>query len=169
MVRERAALVRVHVQNASCYYPYGIDDRDEPPLPRRSQPPDADGIWAPTCRQVVEIGGTISFIALGEFADGDVQDLTGEVAWSVVPAELGEVTNGVFTGRNAGSGQLGASLDGVQSEPTEVSVVTEPTLVSIAIYAEDGGVGLPVAGEDLDRQAPRGTPLCPARAAAASR
>jgi len=146
-VAERAALVRLHVQNASCYYPYGVDDRGEPPHPTPMEPPTDSGIWAPTCRQVVEIGGSIYFIALGEFADGDVQDLTGEVAWSVDPGALGEVIDGVFTGREAGAGQLTARLDAVQSDPTEIRVVTEPTLVSIAIYAEDGGIGLPVPAD----------------------
>lgn len=145
-VRQRASLTRVHVQNASCYYPFGIEDRDAPEVD--PDLPADQGIWAPSCTQIIEVGGTLYFIALGEFADGEVQDVTGEVAWTFDPASVADVANGVVTGRAVGDGQLAASLSGVASEPTDVRVVAEPTLVGISIYPQDGGVGLPVAGVD---------------------
>ena len=158
-VVESAALVRIQIQNASCYYPLGVGEDDAGPRPGPLPPPSSDGIWAPTCRQVVEIRGQIAFVAVGEYADGDYQDLTGEVAWTVEPAEIGDVVNGTFTGRAAGTGAITASLGDVRSEPTDVRVVTEPTLVALTIYTDVGGLGLPVpeagggdtpvAGDDL--------------------
>lgn len=149
-VVERAALVRIQIQNASCYYPVGVGEGDDAPRPGPLPPPDGDGVWAPTCRQVVESGGQIAFIAVGEYADGDFQDLSDEVVWTVDPAEIGDVENATFTGRAAGSGTITASLGDVRSDPTDVRVVTEPTLVSIAIYTNDGGAGVqpPVPGTD---------------------
>lgn len=142
-VVERAALTRISVQNASCYLPYASGG-DDLPIPGPVTPPSDQGVWAPSCRQVVEIGGTLWFVAIGEYADGDVQDVTAQAAWTVEPAEIGDVApTGLFTGRAAGSASVRASLDGVESEPTEVRVVTEPTLVAIYVHAEDGGIGLP--------------------------
>lgn len=143
-VVERGALVRLQVQNASCYYPYGIGEDAEPLRPGTLPEPSDQGIWAPTCRQVVEIGGSMSFFAIGELEGGDIQDLTSEVVWSVEPAEIGAVNDGLFTADAIGTGTIVARLDGVASAPTEVRVVSEPSLVAISIYAEDGGIGLPV-------------------------
>lgn len=149
-VVERGALLRIQVQNASCYYPYGVGEGDagsEPqpgPLPR----PSDDGVWAPTCRQVIEIGGSLSFIAVAEYADGDVQDVTGEATWTVDPASLGDLVSGLFTGRVAGAGAIVASIGEVASAPTEVRVVAEPTLIALVIYAPDGGIGLPIPVAD---------------------
>ena len=143
-VVESAPLVRIQIQNASCWYPVGIGEEDAGPRPGPLPPPDADGVWAPTCGQVVEIGGQIAFVAVGEYADGDYQDLTADVAWTVEPDGIGEVVHGTFTGRAAGTATLVANLGEVRSDPTEVRVVTEPTLVALSIYATDGGVGLPV-------------------------
>jgi len=155
-VVERAALVRLHVQNLSCYYPYGIGERGDEPHPTPMLPPVDQGIWAPTCRQVVEVGGSIYFVAIGELADGDVQDVTADALWSLTPESVGTVESGLFTGREPGTGQLAASLDGVRSEPTEVRVVSEPSLVALLLYAGDGGIGLPgpVADGGSDPAAP---------------
>ncbi|MBY0276302.1 Ig-like domain-containing protein [Candidatus Binatia bacterium] len=139
-VVERGALLRIQVQNASCYYPIGVDGGAGAPRPGPLPPPTDEGVWAPTCRQVIEIGGQIAFIAIGEYADGDFQDLSAEVTWSVDPAGIGDLAGGTFTGRAAGSGTITARLGEVASEPTDVRVVTEPTLVAIAIYTNDGGV-----------------------------
>jgi uncharacterized protein YjdB len=139
-VVERGALVRLQVQNASCYYPVGPDEGGVTPRPGPLPPPSDQGVWAPTCRQVIEIGGQIAFVAIGEYADGDFQDLSNEVSWSVDPAQIGEVAGGTFTARAAGTGTITARLGDVASEPTDVRVVTEPTLVAIVIYTSDGGV-----------------------------
>lgn len=152
-VIERAALVRLHVQNGSCYYPYGVGERGDEPHPTPMLPPADQGIWAPTCRQVVEVGGTISFVAIGEYADGDVQDVSAEAVWTFTPGSVGEVDAGLFTGREPGSGQISASLDGVAGNVLDVSVVSEPSLVAIFIFAEDGGIGLPFEG-DVDPSRP---------------
>lgn len=143
-VVESAALVRIQIQNASCFYPYGVGEGDAGGRPGPLPAPSDDGIWAPTCRQVVEIGGQIAFVAFGEYADGDYQDLTADVAWTVAPTEIGTIATGTFTGRAAGTGTIVASLGDVRSDPTEVRVVTEPTLVALTIYSTDGGIGLPV-------------------------
>jgi uncharacterized protein YjdB len=142
----RGALVQIQVQNASCYYPYGVGEGDQGPRPGPLPQPSDGGIWAPTCRQVIEIGGQIAFLAIGEYADGDFQDLTQDVTWTLDPAVIGDVARGVFTGRAAGAGTLTASLDDVSSESTDVRVVTEPTLVAINVYTSDGGLLPPVPG-----------------------
>ncbi|MEW6268610.1 MAG: Ig-like domain-containing protein [Thermodesulfobacteriota bacterium] len=141
----RPPLRRIEVQNADCYYPAGLAGRDEPSLDARPPSPE-DGIWAPVCRQVVEVGGGLRFVALGELEDETYDDLSEEVEWLVEPADLGSVDAGTFTGARAGTGQLRARLGEVASEATTVPVVDEPTLQAIYVYAEDGGVGLPIPG-----------------------
>jgi len=131
-VRVRPALQRIHLQNVSCAYPIGAPVAGpEAALPR----PGADhAILPPHCRQVVRIGGTLSFFALGEFDEGYYEDVTARVSWEVSPASVGQVSNGTFTGAQVGTATISAQLDGVTSNATEIRVVDQPTIVALQIF-----------------------------------
>jgi hypothetical protein len=134
----RPTLQRIDVQNVSCYYPLGVptDFGSKPPV---AAPPASDLLPPmPSCGQVVQIGKTIQFRALGEFANGYYQDITDEVQWQLAPGIVGEVVEGVFTAQQAGMATLTAGLEGVVSDGTDIRVVTEPTVVSLSIYADNG-------------------------------
>lgn len=134
----RPTLQRIDVQNVSCYYPVGLptDFGSKPPV---ASPPTG-GILPPipTCGQVVQIGKTIQFRAVGQFANGSYEDVTDEVQWQATPAAVGDVVGGLFTARQAGTTTLTASLDGVVSDGTDIRVVTEPTVTALSIYADSG-------------------------------
>ncbi|MFI5366803.1 MAG: Ig-like domain-containing protein [Candidatus Binatia bacterium] len=134
------ALQKIDVENASCLYPL-VNAGAEPPLVAATMPSArTDVLPVPNCTDVVQIGGTLQFRAIGEFADGYVQDITDQVQWPVTPADVGTVVTGLFTAVQAGTAQLTASLDGVASDPTQITVVTQPTVVAITIYAENSGI-----------------------------
>jgi hypothetical protein len=156
-VVDRPTLQRISVQNTRCYCgPYPVAGPESGGALRPcilNAAPRADILPIPACGQVVEIGATLPFTAVGEYADGSYEDLTKEVEWQVVPAEVGDVVGGVFTARQAGTAQLTASLGAVTSEPTDaatVRVVAEASVVSLSIYADNAVVSLantdPVAG-----------------------
>ncbi len=138
-VVERPSLTRIYVHNVSCYYPYGFpvagdDPTVVPPVPE----PKADFLPVPDCLQVVRIGGRIQFAAIGEFGDGlYFEDVTQKVDWQVTPAGVGEVAQGSFTALQEGVAQLAASLEGAVSDPIEIRVVAQPTLVALSIYASE--------------------------------
>lgn len=135
-VVERPTLRRIYVQNASCYYP--MASRDDPAAALPAPPAMPDGsILPPSCQQVVRIGTTIQFMAVGEFDTGYYEDITGEVAWSVDPAAVGSVTKGLFTAEQAGSASLRATLAAVQSDAVGVTVVTQATVVALSVYPID--------------------------------
>jgi hypothetical protein len=137
-VVERPTLQRIDIQNVSCYYPLGVPTNfgSAPPVAA----PPSSGILPPmpSCGQVVQIGRTIQFRAVGEFANGYYQDITDEVQWQVTPAGVGTVVGGVFTAQQAGTTTLTAALDGVVSDGTDIRVVTEPTVTALSIYADNG-------------------------------
>jgi hypothetical protein len=132
-VVERPTLLRIHLQNASCYYP--LDDRLPPPVggPR---PPVADAAFLPPplCGRAVRIGGTIQFTALGEFDTGYYEDITDEVEWHLEGDDVGEVVAGLFTASQAGEASLRAALAGIESDAQSIKVVTEATVESLSIY-----------------------------------
>ncbi len=134
-VVERPTLLRIHLQNASCYY-YASDDPigdDGKPIP-----PDATGLLPPPwCRQVVRVGAEIRFIALGEFDTGYFEDITDEVTWQLEPAGVGTIDAGLFTAAAVGTTQLRAALGGVSSEAQEIKAVDQPTIVALSIYPGD--------------------------------
>jgi hypothetical protein len=135
-VVERPTLLQIHLQNASCFYP--IAGRDDP-VPSGPLPPAMDQqiLPPPLCHQVVRIGATIQFMALGQFDTGYYEDITDEVEWSTEPAAVGDVAEGLFTARAAGTASLTARLGTVQSNAVEVRVVTEPTIVALSVYPAD--------------------------------
>jgi hypothetical protein len=60
--------------------------------------------------------------------------------WLFYPGyPLGDVVNGLFTGRQAGDAAVTAALSGVTSDPAAVRVVTEPTIVALSVYPTDWG------------------------------
>ncbi|MBI1817633.1 MAG: Ig-like domain-containing protein [Deltaproteobacteria bacterium] len=135
----RPALRTIHVQNLSCLYPLGAPKTAPGATPIRLPPSPGDILPIPNCTQVVQVGGTIQFSAFGEFDDGYYADITNEVTWQLDPSGIGDVTDGLFTGRAVGTTQLTASLSGVTSDATQLKVVTEPSIVAISIYANNGG------------------------------
>jgi Bacterial Ig-like domain (group 2)/CARDB len=150
----RPPLRKIDIQNVSCFYPLGLPVA-EFGSPVLDPPASSDLLPVPGCRQVVQIGGTIQFRAIGEFDNGYYEDITDEVQWQATPPEVGDVVAGLFTGRQAGTTQIAAALGDVVSDATEVRVVTEPTVVGLSIYADNGGfpviLGRPVG--------PDGAPL----------
>jgi hypothetical protein len=134
----RPALRTIHVQNLSCLYPLGLPQTDAGTSPPALPPSPADILPIPNCTQVVQIGGTIQFSAFGEFDDGYYADITNEVTWQLDPSGVGDVIAGLFTSRAVGTTQLTASLSGVTSDASQLKVVTEPTIVAISIYANNG-------------------------------
>ena len=134
-VVERPTLLRISLQNASCYYP--LAGRDDTGMVR-PVPPAADGFLPqPSCQQVVRIGATIQFMAVGEFDTGYYEDITDEVEWRLVPPDVGSVTKGLFTAAQAGTAQLSAALGGVESDAVAIRVVTQPTIVALSVYPAD--------------------------------
>jgi len=149
-------LQKIDVQNASCLYPAVNAGSAPPTAPVVTPPTRTDVLPVPDCSQVVQVGGTLQFRAIGEFAGVYVQDITDQVQWQVVPADIGSVSGGLFTAGQAGTAQLTAALDGVVSDPAQVTVVTQPTVVAITIYADNGGVPIVAGGPGAS-----GTALAP--------
>jgi len=138
-VTARPTLRKIDVQNVSCFFPLGAPTAGEA-LPADAVPSArSDILPVPNCTQVVPIGGTIQFRAIGEFDNGYYQDITDEAQWQVTPPEVGSVVAGLFTGLQAGTAMLTASLAGVTSDATEIRVVTQPTVIGLTIYAENSG------------------------------
>ncbi|MBI3784923.1 MAG: Ig-like domain-containing protein [Deltaproteobacteria bacterium] len=151
-VVDHPALKGIYVQNLSCicgpiYATNDVAAGTLPPCYYADAP--ASGILpSPSCSSVIAIGTTLQLMAIGQFADDSQEDITQSVEWSVDPTAVGTIDAGLFTAAAAGAANITASLDGVNSDPTSVTVVTEPTLVSLSIYPGNWGY-LPVAGGPL--------------------
>jgi hypothetical protein len=151
----RPPITHIYLQNSSCYY-YDMPVRDGGPVVILPAPAEkGDMLPVPQCGQVVRIGGTLRFSAMAEFGGGlYYEDVTDRAAWQVTPPAVGTVAAGVFTGVAEGTAQLTASLDGVSSDPTEVRVVAEATVVNLSVYTRNWGYpavdGGPIsAGSDV--------------------
>ncbi len=153
-VVERPTLRRIEIQNVSCYYPRGLPPEFGTTPPVAVPPTDANIRPIPSCGQVVQVGSTVQFHAIGEFANGYYEDITDEVQWQVTPAQVGDVAAGLFTARQAGTAKLSASLGGVASDATDIRVVTEPTVVALSIYADNGIIILIDGGPVRDATIP---------------
>jgi Bacterial Ig-like domain (group 2) len=139
-VTARPPLRKIDVQNVSCVFPMGASGGKDGSLPPAAVPaPRSDVLPVPDCSQVLQIGATIQFRAIGEFDNGYYQDITDEVQWQVAPPEVGSVAAGLFTAQQAGTTALTATLDGVVSDGTKIRVVTQPTVIALSIYADNGG------------------------------
>ncbi|MFI5394538.1 MAG: Ig-like domain-containing protein [Candidatus Binatia bacterium] len=139
-VTARPPLQKIDVQNVSCMFPKSAFGGSGGPLPPTAVPaPRSDVLPVPNCSQVVQVGATIQFRAIGEFDNGYYQDITDEVQWQVAPPEVGSVVTGLFTAQQAGTAALTATLDGVASDGTTIRVVTQPTVIALSIYADNGG------------------------------
>jgi hypothetical protein len=149
-VRPRPPLSRIYLDNAGCVSILPVPGiaaiTAVPPVLQPDDPTTDRLLWAPTCAQVVQVGGTLQFLAIGVFGEESggsqeayYEDITGVVTWELVPATVGEVVAGFFTARQVGSVQLRASLGNVESAATTVQVVAEPTAVELSIYPGYGG------------------------------
>lgn len=134
-VLPRPPLVNIHLQNFGCYHRYIDEFSGSPALLPEAQFDDR-GFAPPLCLDAIEVGQSIQFQALGEFAGGHYEDITGEVAWSATPAGVGTIADGLFVGVAAGSADVAATLGNVTSSSRQVRVVTERTVVEISIYPE---------------------------------
>jgi hypothetical protein len=134
----RPTLQRIYLQNASCAYPLGVPGDFGSKPPAASVPADDAFLPVPRCSQVVQVGATIQFRAVGEFANGYYQDITDEVQWQLTAPAVGDVGGGLFTARQPGTTQLAASLGIVSSDATDIRVVSEPTIVALSIYSDNG-------------------------------
>ncbi|HXQ21287.1 MAG TPA: Ig-like domain-containing protein, partial [Candidatus Acidoferrales bacterium] len=153
-------LQKIDVENASCLYPL-VNAGAVPPAVAATMPPArTDVLPVPNCTDVVQIGSTLQFRAIGEFAGDSVQDITNQVQWQVTPADVGTGVTGLFTAVQAGTAQLTASLDGVASDPTQITVVTQPTVVAITIYAENSGIPVVSANTGGTGSAPAPVASC---------
>ena len=156
-VVERPTLQQILVQNQSCFCPPG--PLGAPAVGAALQPcifnstPSTDILPVPSCGQVVQIGATLQFSAIGQFADGSYDDISKDVQWQVLPSDVGDVVDGLFTARAAGTAKLTAALNGVVSDPTEIRVVTQPTIDSLSIYPANWGY-IAVAGGPVSAGAP---------------
>lgn len=137
-VVERAALSRIWIQNAGCYCGPVIRNAlhgDLLPPCYFTATSDALAYLPPwQCRQTVLPGATIQFLALAQFADDSVQDITAEASWYIEPAQVGTLARGLFTARIAGSARIIASIGNVLSDPAEVRVVDEATVETLSIH-----------------------------------
>jgi hypothetical protein len=139
-VTARPPLRKIDVQNVSCVFPMGASGSKDGSVPASAVPaPRSDVLPVPDCSQVLQIGATIQFRAIGEFDNGYYQDITDEAQWQVAPPEVGGVVAGLFTAQQAGTALLTARLDGVVSDGTTIRVVTQPTVIALSIYADNGG------------------------------
>ena len=138
---DRPTLTRIIVQNSQCYYPSGMPDVFDDAKPPVFAAPTANDLWLPSCSDVIQIGRTLQFSALGEFGGGQYyEDISDEVTWQSTPAEVGTLVDGLFTAVAAGTAQITAALGAVVSDAVQVRVVTEPTVVALSIYANQGFV-----------------------------
>lgn len=143
-VVDRPALQSIMVQNQSCFcgpVSFGPAEADVAVRPciLADSPAGTDILQPPSCGQVVLINSTLHFSAIGQFADGSYEDITTDVQWQVVPSDVADVVDGLFTARVAGTATITASLGGVVSDATKIRVVDHPTPDSLSIYPANFG------------------------------
>jgi len=149
-VVERPALQRIMVQNQSCFCgPVAIADAASgvalPPCIFNAAPA-SDILPVPGCGQVLLVGASLQFSAIGQFADGSYADISTDVQWQVAPAAVGTVVDGLFTAAAAGTAALTATLDDIASDAATIRVVDHATLDSLSIYPANVGYGAVAGG-----------------------
>lgn len=130
-VVERPTLQQIFVENLNCQlYAYPDDPAGEP----RPLPPVDAFLPPPYCQQVLRIGGTLQFRALGQFDTGYFEDITDEVTWSVDPSAVGGVERGLFTAAAAGTATVTATLGAISGTAPVVTVVERASIVALTVY-----------------------------------
>lgn len=133
-VVERPALQRLEVQIAPCFYPL---DRPNAAGGYEDAVP-SDALPHPFCNDVVRVGRTVPLLAWAFYADGQLEDVTGQVSWSIDPASVGTIEQGQFTATGNGTASIRATLGSTSSEPVQLKVVDRPTVVELSIYPLQG-------------------------------
>ncbi len=86
----------------------------------------------------VLIGDIVPFHATARYDTGEWEEVTTRVTWSSTAPEVGSVdATGAFTASAAGSTEVQARLGEATSNPVDVRVVAEATLIDLSIY-QDG-------------------------------
>ncbi len=129
----RPTLRAIYIQNFDCYpRPFFGPG----PFPEPFPEPWLVDFAPPPCTDVIEVGTTRQYQAMGEFANGYYEDITDEVAWSATPSSVGTIEAGLFSGSGAGTATISASLGDIESDTREIQVVTERSVADISIYPE---------------------------------
>ncbi|GIW45105.1 MAG: hypothetical protein KatS3mg077_2387 [Candidatus Binatia bacterium] len=141
-VVERSSLARIIVRNVSCSCPvfarpaFPADPGVALPPCVWMDAPAVDILPVPWCRDVILVGRTVQLAALGEFADGSVEDVTSEAEWTAEPAGVVTVEAGTVKTRLVGDVAIRARMGEVSSEPFRLRVVDRPTPVALRIFAQ---------------------------------
>jgi hypothetical protein len=82
-------------------------------------------------------GDELQFVATARYDTGEWEDVTGRVTWRSSDAAVATIdAAGLLTAVAAGQSTVDATLDGVDSNPVNLTVVNEATLQYIYIYQE---------------------------------
>ncbi|MCA9539943.1 MAG: right-handed parallel beta-helix repeat-containing protein, partial [Myxococcales bacterium] len=114
--------------------------------------PDLAAVRIEPAEARIIIGETFSLTALAEYSDGSLQDVTEQVTWTSLDEGVARVSNQPGTRGEVSAIQLGvtdvrATLEGVLSAPTRVTVLPVPNRApTVQIGCPDGGR----EGEPLD-------------------
>jgi hypothetical protein len=85
----------------------------------------------------VPIGSSLQLSVTGNYSDGSTQNVTSQVAWSVVTPAIASITSGgLASGLQVGSTVIEASLSGVQTSDT----LTVQPLVTVAYFDATSGI-----------------------------
>ncbi len=153
-VVERSSLERLVVRNVSCSCPVptrpvllGAPDGIMPPCVLLDRP-TLDLIPVPWCRDVVLVGRSLQLAAIGEYADGSIEDLTDQVSWLLEPAIAAAIERGMLRTLAAAELTIRAQFGGLVSEPLRIRVVDQPTPVALRIFAQGPVSALVQGGAD---------------------
>ncbi|SUB90815.1 Ig-like domain-containing protein [Photobacterium damselae] len=72
------------------------------------------------------------YIAMGTYTDGEVKNITEKVSWNSSNTDIATIVDGKVTGIDIGSTYIDATLDGIISNKSELSVI-EAKLLNIEI------------------------------------
>jgi hypothetical protein len=85
----------------------------------------------------VPIGSSLQLSVTGNYSDGSTQNVTSQVAWSVVTPAIASITSGgLASGLQVGSTVIEASLSGVQTSDT----LTVQPLFTVAYFDATSGI-----------------------------
>ena len=73
----------------------------------------------------LSVGDEVQLVASGLFSDGSLGEMTGQVRWVTGDGSVAQLDgSGVLTASGSGSTVVRAKLDGIESDPVDVSVST---------------------------------------------